>query len=366
MKSNYKFHVVQFTWGHNERIAMTKRIAEKLGLEYTSFKILRKPSTTIGSVFTILKGISFLNNYIKSNDIELVMPRSTMPSIMGNRLKSKKFKILFDADGLPIEERVDFANLSPQSRMYKFLKREETKMLKKANRVITRSHKAIQFHLQILGQNHQNKFSVVYNGRDGEFFKPNSKEREQSRNKLGIKEEEYLFVYCGSLGPQYGWDEMISIFTEFLNLYPQSKFLILTGNLDYAYSHLPDQLNKEVIIKSVDFEKVPFYMNAADYAFAIREPKQSMQGVAPIKLGEYLLMGLPVIGSKGIGDSEAILSESSACFIYNHQDPNRVEKAVNFLQRSHKKKQEELRGLGIKYFSLERSAESYLEALDQL
>ena len=35
-----------------------------------------------------------------------------------------------------------------------------------------------------------------------------------------------------------------------------------------------------------------------------------MQAVAPIKLGEYLLCGLPVVATAGIGDTDAISSDA--------------------------------------------------------
>jgi hypothetical protein len=366
-KSGCKFHVIQFTWGDKERTAITQKAAEKLGMKYTSFPILKKPSASIGSLLTIFRGILFLSNYIKANDIQVVMPRSTLPGIMVNRLKSKNFKILFDADGLPIEERVDFANLSTKSRIYRFLKKEETKMLKKADRVITRSYKAIQFHLKTLGKDYKDKFSVVYNGRPENIFTISKNKIDEVRSELQIGKDEFVFIYCGSLdGAKYATNEMLILFDNYLKVNQKSKFIILTGSADYAMSIIPDNLKDKIVIKNVEFSEVPSYLNIADVGLALITPKKSMQAVSAIKIGEYLLSGLPVIASKGIGDSEAILSESPACFIYNHQDPNRVEKAVRFLQRSNKKKQEELRNLGMKYFSLERSAESYLEALDQL
>lgn len=364
--SSYEFHVIQCTWGTKERIANTEKSALQLGVKYRSFPISRKPTSTIGSALTVLKAIPFIKKYIQENEIQIVMPRSTFPVIMLNMLNFQNFKVLFDADGLAIEERVDFAGLRRESFMYRFLKKEETKMMKKSHGVITRSHKAIAFHLDRIGQKYKAKFSVVYNGRDSALFKPNIEKRNESRKELGLQDNEKLFVYCGSLGPQYGWNEMMAIFKDYLKLEPASRFLILTGSPEYARNRMPEELSEKMIIKKVPFEKIPFYLNAADFAFAIREPKPSMQGVAPIKIGEYLLMGLPVIASKGIGDSETILNETSACFVYDHNDTARVEKAIQFLQKPLKERKTEIREIGIKYFSLEKSAESYINALDKL
>src|SRR5690606_911920 len=134
--------------------------------------------------------------------------------------------------------------------------------------------------------------------------------------QLGIRENEMLMVYCGSLGPQYGWDEMLNIFNVY-SKHNSARWLILTGNTQFAEDRIPNNLKEKVIIKKVPFEQVPEYLNAGDIGFAIRKPSFSMQGVAPIKLGEYLLMGIPVIASKGIGDTDEIMKDFPECFSYN-------------------------------------------------
>lgn len=294
------------------------------------------------------------------------MPRSTMPAVMVNRLQIKKVKIVFDADGFPLEERVDFSGLSKESKQYLWLKKEETKLLKSANAVITRSQKAIEIHLKTIGEHYRNKFSVVYNGRDVTFFQPDFTTKVKKREALGFHKEDKVFVYCGSLGPQYGWEEMIAIFSRYHSENERSKFLILTGNVAFAEERLPSELQKDVTVLSVPFADVPEYLNVADVAFAIRKPTFSMQGVAPIKLGEYLLMGLPTIASAGIGDTEAIFEHLGDCFLFNHQHENEIENVIGFLREKKAVDPDAIRSVGLDYFSLEKSALSYKKALDTL
>jgi len=91
-----------------------------------------------------------------------------------------------------------------------------------------------------------------------------------------------------------------------------------------------------------------------------------MQGVAPIKLGEYLLMGLPTIASAGIGDTEAIFEYLEGCFLFNHQNENEIENVIGFLSEKNAVDLDTIRSVGLNYFSLERSALSYKKALDTL
>ena len=364
--SKYEFHVIQFTWGSEERVAITRNKAKELNIVYTAKPIKRKPIATIGSLLTLYNGIQYIQKYIKNNNINIVMPRSTMPSIMVNKLKKTNFKILFDADGMAIEERVDFSNLSKTSKQYKYFKNEETKMLLNADGVLTRSKKAIDFHLKTIGTKFSEKFSVVFNGRNIEFFKSNSSHRISIRKELNISEDTKVFVYCGSLGPQYGWNEMITIFKDSLKINENSKFLILTGNVEFAQQRIPNDISNKIIVRKVPFEEVPQFLSIADVAFAIREPKFSMQGVAPIKLGEYLLMGLPTIASAGIGDSQEIISQIPNCFLFEHNNKNNIEQAVIFAKNLINIDHQTIREFGVKHFSIEKSADSYIHSLNKL
>lgn len=289
-----------------------------------------------------------------------------MPAVMVNRISNRKFKLVFDADGLPLEERVDFAGLSPKGLQYNFLKKEETKMLLGADSVLTRSKKATKIHLTNIGGKNLEKFSVVTNGRDANFFKPNPFARNDIRKEFKAKNNTTVFVYCGSLGPQYSWTEMMDIFKNFHERNNNSKFLILTSNLDYAHKRIPAELKDDIIVKSVPFEEVPAYLSAADVAFALREPKFSMVGVSPIKLGEYLLMGLPTIASKGMGDSENLLKKNTNCFVYNHHSIHSLDRAVEFVESLDADIQDSIRDFGIDYFSIEGSAKSYVKSLNAL
>lgn len=327
---------------------------------------MKKPVASLGSLLTLFTSSKKIEKYIKENNIGIVMPRSTFPACMVNQIKSENFKTIFDADGLPIEERVDFAGLKKNGRMYNWLKSIETKMLKNADRVITRSQKAIEIHLQNIGENYRNKFSVVQNGRDASFFNIDFESRKKKRKDLQLTNET-LFVYCGSLGDQYCLDEMQKIFSEYRKNKP-AKFLILTGNLDYAESRVLTELRNDIILKKVPFLEIPQWLNAADIAFALRKPTFSMQGVAPIKLGEYLLCGIPTVASKGIGDSETILQEFEDCYIFDHgTDFNQQRREIlTWMSQRSLATKFVTHEMASNFFSMEAAVESYRNVITKV
>jgi len=406
-QGDYKFHVVQFTWADAQKIAHTHAAADKMGITYSAWPVLRKPNISIGSLLTVLTAAGKIKKYIRENNIHIVMPRSTFPAMIVNQINSSfvshaffpfrglrgsaffpfrglrgasffpfrglrggkvpfrgfRGKLIFDADGLPIEERIDFAGLKKESFQYKLMKSAETKMLKSADAVITRSQKAIDIHIAHIGESYRSKFSVVFNGRDKNVFAYQPTIREKVRKELGLKDE-FLFVYAGSLGPQYCLNEMLEIFQAYAENH-LAKFLILTGNTEFAEQNIPSELKEHVILKSVPAEKVSFYLIGGDVAFGLRKPTFSMQGVAPIKLGEYLLCGLPVIASKGIGDTEKILENFEECYLYDHSIGllPQIAHIKNFVEKAIFANRNKIAQKAQHYFSLEAAAESYLKAI---
>ncbi|MEX2591327.1 MAG: glycosyltransferase [Anditalea sp.] len=365
-KSNCRFHVVQFSWAEKEKQEQLAQLAKEKGISYTHFRISRKPHPMFGTLITLVKGVGFLKRYILQHGINTLMPRSTLPAMMVNFIPSSGLKVIFDADGLPLEERIDFSGLNTKGCQYQFLKKQETRMLRTADLVLTRSDKANRIHLRNIGEKFSSKFFKVSNGRDEFFFGLDSNTRERFRKKLGLVPKQLLMVYCGSLGPQYGWESMINLFEAIAKIKPKSRFLILTGEDAYLENRIPKTIDQQVTIIKGPYEDIPAWLNAADMAFAIREPMFSMQGVAPIKLGEYLLMGLPTIASKGIGDTEDLLGNKPFVHLFDHQKKGEVDKVLAWMEQQVFFDRLIIRQFAIKHFTLARSVSDYKNALESL
>jgi hypothetical protein len=78
------------------------------------------------------------------------------------------------------------------------------------------------------------KFYKVSNGRDADFFKPDSESRLRIRREFGLSDNDLLWVYSGSIGPQYMVEEMLDLFGSHHRENPGSKFLILTRDAAFG------------------------------------------------------------------------------------------------------------------------------------
>jgi glycosyltransferase involved in cell wall biosynthesis len=280
--------------------------------------------------------------------------------------------MVFDADGLPLDERVDFASQLPSGLSHRLLRDVEAQAVRRADVVLTRSSKAVEIlHARAGAGTSVGKFYVVSNGRDAELFKPaDATESAQVRRDLGLGVNTPLLVYAGSMGPQYCMDEMLRLFALVHDRRPDAHLLVLTGSLAAVQPAMDKhpQLSGCVTTLTVAAQAVPKYLGCADVGLALRQRSFSMQAVAPIKLGEYLLCGLPVVATAGIGDTAAISADAGV--LLHCMDDAELKAATDWFidsvlpQRENYRKSS--RAVGLSRFSLEASALSYQNALEHL
>lgn len=367
------FHIVQFTWGNPEKIERTRKLCADAGFTYQS-KLIPRRAVAFGSLTAVLLGANSIRNLIKRSDFDAIMPRSTLPALITLlALRGRKKPIVFDADGLPLDERVDFQNQSSSSLSYRFLRDIEAQTVRQSKRILTRSSKAVDILISRAGAGVGREcFHVVGNGRDPNVFSPGNKElRAATRDELGIPEKSPLIVYAGSIGPQYCLDQMALFFKHVHSHRPDARLLMLTGTplaTQSAFRRFPE-LAALTTVLSVPGDQVPRYLACSDIGLAFREKSFSMQGVSPIKIGEYLLCGTPVIASRGIGDTQHHIKTSTGYLLDNHNEESLWEASRWFIDTvtpAREKFRIDCRVYGENHFSLEHTARNYLEALTSI
>lgn len=216
------------------------------------------------------------------------------------RLFCPKVKIVVDFHGVLPEELL-YENPNMQKSLYNYYEKHERLSCKIADCIICQSDEMKQ-HLVSKYNADGNKIAVFKCGVDVKHFDIKSKEEKNTvRKELGIKENDVVFVYAGSMAVWQKIDASLKVFKEYNIHNPNSKFLILTRDIDKLNTILdtPEFCNikESVIVTSVKYEMVPRYLNAADMAFLIRDNVILNAVASPTKLAEYLACGLPVITS---------------------------------------------------------------------
>jgi len=368
----WEFHVLQFTWGDRQRVEQTRQACAEAGVPYRVVRVWRRP-VSLGSLFTAIKGARDIRRTVQQWDIDVLMPRSTLPVLSSMRaLQRNALPMVFDADGLPLDERVDFGGMSSTGVAYRLLRDVEAQGVRRADVVLTRTSKAKDILLARAGAGtSRDRFYKVGNGRDADRFVPMDQSvRTKVRERLGIEAEAPLLVYAGSLGGKYQLSEMLELFSAVHLRCPDARLLIMTGSPELAARGIRDfpGLRSSVVTLTVDAGQVYEYLASADLGLALIKPSFSMQAATAIKVGEYLLCGLPVIATDGVGDTSSITPKVG--FMLTESNKDVFGEAATWFTDEVLPERERFRvrcrEVGVEHHSLKSSVDSYSRALESL
>jgi glycosyltransferase involved in cell wall biosynthesis len=68
----------------------------------------------------------------------------------------------------------------------------------------------------------------------------------------------------------------------------------------------------EVSFQAVSFADMPAHLAAADAAISFARPAFSKIASSPVKVAEYLAVGVPVVMNRGVGDTDTLLGHPAA------------------------------------------------------
>lgn len=363
------FSTLQFTWDFDT--SSIEAASERLDFGYESADVLRKPLKPATALMIAIGGgkvIDFCNRH----QIDMLMPRSiiTAAMVLIARKALPDVKICFDADGFVADERVDFLGWSSSGLTYRIFRDVEAQMARVADSVVVRTHRAKEILRARAGSGvDPDKIFVVSNGKDADAFRPlDEAMRLQVREDAGVPSDAPWIVYAGSIGPQYHPLEMLRFFELVRKRRPDARLQILTGQVDEMRGHVVDAgLGDFVDVRRVPPDDVPRYLGAADVGLALRQPTFSQRGVAPIKVGEYLLCGLPVVATRGVGDIDDQL-DPSVGHLLDRLDDDALSDAVGWFFDEVLAEREAFRTrcrkLGVEEFAMDTCAQRYLRAIE--
>lgn len=367
--ADHGFHtdILQFRWGGATATDSVAQLCRAAGCGYRSATVIRRGGG-VGAFASALWGARSVRTAVRSFASDIVMPRSLMPALAVLAAGGPALRpMIFDADGLAADERVEFAGQSPLGASYRLLRDIEAQAVRRADAVITRSAAAADVLLARAGPPvARDRFHVVTNGRDAGVFTPgDAVSRAATRDTLGIARNAPLVVYAGSIGPQYRFDLLAGFMREARRRLPDTQLLVLSRDVEQARRELARwdaDLARLALIRSAAFDAVPALVAAADLGVAFRADSFSTAAVAPVKLSEYLLCGVPVIGTRTIGDTAAALD--AGVLFDPGQDP--AAGAAWFQDAVLPRRaalRDAARQVGCANFSLTRSVDDYRSAL---
>lgn len=136
-------------------------------------------------------------------------------------------------------------------------------------------------------------------------------------------------VYLGSLSGWYLVSEMLGFFKVLQRRFPGSEFHLLTVDREGFVKRLADEKKIEgVSAYALPYKDVPNQLVRSTAGILFKYPHERLDSF-PIKVGEYLASGLPLVINHGMGDVEALVVDDRVGVVVRSFDGPSYSEAID-------------------------------------
>ena len=312
--------------------------------ENINWKPLRyhKSPPVLSTLYDIFRLRKKAQKIVQNNNIKLVHCRSYITSLIGLELKRRYgVKFIFDMRGFWADERVEGGlwNLrNPIFKLiFKFFKKKENEFIRESDCIISltevgKKELLVNSKFEIQNSGYGDKITVIPTCVDTLLFDPSKilvQDKIKLRESLGIKKEDYVLMYVGSLGTWYLLEEMIAFFNQLKVVKSDSRFILLTNTKDLKLK------DERIIVTHTERDEVPLYLAICDATICFIRPTFSKKASSATKIGESFAMGKPVIVNSGWGDVDRIFKDPGIGWIIKGFESSAVKSDIEKILKTH-------------------------------
>ena len=240
--------------------------------------------------------------HLATKPIDLVHARGVTPAAMV-LLPARLFRcpIVFDMRSSLAEAYADAGVWKAGGPWYRLVRRMETFTARMAERVVVETEAHRRILLKSLDDPAlADKVEVIPCCVDLERF---------ARVSSAGEDEPWELVYLGSLSGWYKFEEMVAFYKVARESWGAGRMAFLTDGPAEDVRRWAAQeglSEEEVMIEFLPFADVPGRLARARAGIVFTEPGRRLESF-PVKVGEYLAAGLPLVVNSGMGDTEQLV-----------------------------------------------------------
>jgi len=324
-KKGYSFHIISFE--KQQRYLQFRdhiqAICDENNIAWYPLRYSEK-SPIVSTVWDVMKMKKLTKQLHNKHHFDIIHCRSYISALVGVYMKRKHgTKFIFDMRGFWADERVDGGIWDLKNPVfnivYKFFKKKELHYFKTADYTIslTKNGKE-EIESWEAFEGNIPKIQIIPCCVDLNLFNPDKiykEDKERLQTQLGIKKEDYILGYVGSIGTWYMLSEMLDYFKVLKSEIPNARFLFVTGEK----SETIEKVVKDKGINSDDFivtsclhKDVPLNISLFTKSIFFIRPTFSKKASSPTKQGEIMAMGIPLVCNSGVGDTDYVVQEYKA------------------------------------------------------
>jgi len=173
-------------------------------------------------------------------------------------------------------------------------------------------------------------------------FHFDSLSRQELRTAFGLQEDDVLLCYSGGISVWQRIDDIIALLKEVCARDGRCHALFLTAEQDELSRRLVVAKfpRNRVVVRHASHKEVHRFLSAADVGLIMRHDVIVNNVASPVKVGEYLACGLPVILTEGIGDYSHMLPAAGVGLLLD-ESVDMIEQVLSFIAQQPSPEQRE-------------------------
>lgn len=318
----------------------------------------------LATLLDIFLGVFKVFFITKKDKIDVIHARGLIPALIAwlpaNILKVKFF---FDTRGLLADKYVGGGILSNKSFLYKLMRWFENRLLMESHffSVETQKHAEI---IKSSTNGLSKKMEIVPCCVDTDRF-------DYLKYKNSVKNGAFKLVYLGKEGTWYLIEEMLNFFSVLHRHFNNATFVFLSpSNPEFFLSLVRGKNIPADRVEAIrpEYNKIPALLAKSQAGIIFINPYKRYNS-SPVKLGEYLASGLPVVINAGIGDCDEIISRERIGVIikdFSVEEYERASREFKILLSEGDALRKRCRNSAIKDLSLQTGVEKYMNIYKKL
>lgn len=289
--------------------------------------------------------------------------------LISRMLRLQLLVFCFEPHSLYMKE---FGIWSEKSLKYKILHQVEIWQATKADYVTAPTKHTVQ-----LLRDWQSKARIfrVPISVDTQKFSFSEVERQRIRLENGVPQDRYAVLYLGKFGGIYYSAELVAQFCKrLLEEEPRLFFFTISPTpseeVEQAYLAAGLQRSDFVVLNRIPYEQIESYISACDMGMVAIPPLDSQRYRTPVKIGNYLACGLPILLNRGIADDDDMTEEEAVGVVFDSLTQADIRQPLRTLQQLMQEERERLqarcRAAAIRHRGLQNSVEVLLQVFDEV
>ena len=284
-----------------------------------------RPGAQLGAkVLDVLRGALTVLRVTLAHGPDLIHARSYLPAAIAwgvTRLTRRPY--LFDMRGFLGDEYVDGRHWDVRDIRYRLLIYGERVLFRGAAGIVVLTEAAatrLRSDSRYAGLVASKPIMVTPCAVDLARFRP-----------LATRSATPTLVYSGSLGMSYALDAMLRVYSATRLHVPELRFLILNRkehalvNAAIARHGLEQA---DIVVRGAEFDEMAGLVGDAHVGICLLDRVSSKMASSPIKVGEYLACGLPVLVNAGQGDIDGLIRGSGAGHVLEDYGDSEIRRAA--------------------------------------